>query len=150
MDKEGMTQAAAEKIVQKKDHQQNGFFRFAFQKDLNDPSLYDLVINTEKISLDTSVKLIREVALDPEVQSCSLSALEAMERLAQERQVHALLLKNDVDVTSLHIEIRELGEVSLRGMLGTQDEKKRILEVVKNAPGIQKVHSEISVTPAGY
>ncbi len=150
MDKEGLSNEAAEKVIQKRDNQQNGFFRFAFQKDLNNPSLYDLIINTEKISLETSVSLISDVAVDPEIQSCSLHALESMGKLAQERQVRALLLKNDVDVTSIHIEVPEIGEIYLRGLIGTQDEKNKILKLVKQASGIKDIRSEISVIPTGY
>src|SRR6056297_15214 len=150
MDKEGLSSESAEKIIQKRDSQQNGFFRFAFQKDLNNPSLYDLIINTEKISFETSVSLINDVANDPEIQSCSLHALESMEKMAQERQVRAFLLKNDIDITSIYIETPEIGEIYLRGLIGTQDEKNRIMKLVKQASGIKDVRSEISVIPAGY
>jgi hypothetical protein len=44
-----------------------------FHRDVNDPLLYDLVINTGVLSLDLAVELIR-VALEDKAQTLSLPA----------------------------------------------------------------------------
>ena len=40
--------------------------------DWNDPSLYDLVINTEQLGLDLAAKLIMESARSDQIKACSL------------------------------------------------------------------------------
>ena len=61
MNQRGMSEEAARKLIEKSDHEQEGFFRFAFHMDWTDPSLYDLVINTEQIGIDTAAKLLADM-----------------------------------------------------------------------------------------
>ena len=105
MKQKGMSEEASRKLIEKSDHEQEGFFRFAFHKDWTDPSLYDLVINTEQIGLDLAAKIIMEVAGSDQMKACSLTALEAMEKLSLKKRIHAALLENDMNLSLLHVEI---------------------------------------------
>jgi cytidylate kinase len=40
----GLSRKAAEKLIHERDHEQKRFFEYAFHKDRNDPSLYDLIM----------------------------------------------------------------------------------------------------------
>ncbi|RJQ53447.1 MAG: cytidylate kinase-like family protein [Desulfobacteraceae bacterium] len=82
METKGISQEAAEKLIAKKDHEQIGFFRYAFHMDWNDPSHYDLIINTEKLGIGAAAKMIVDTAGSDTLQECSLTAVEAMERLS--------------------------------------------------------------------
>ena len=61
--REGYVYEDARKIVLKRDHAHIDFVRRYFNADLADPSLYDLVINTEKFTTTQAVELIAR-ALD--------------------------------------------------------------------------------------
>ena len=59
---QGLSREAALKLIRKRDQAQSGFFNFAFHLDMNDPSLYDLIIHTEKLDVETASGLIIQAA----------------------------------------------------------------------------------------
>jgi cytidylate kinase len=63
MERYHLTNKAAEKMIRKSDNEKKGFLRFAFQMDWENPSLYDLVINTEKLGIEGAAKLVMESLL---------------------------------------------------------------------------------------
>ena len=136
-------------MIQKNDHQQSGFFRFAFQMDWNDPSLYDLIVNTEKLGIDSTVKLIVDTAESDQIQTCSLTAVEAMERLSQKKRIEAAVLENDINPFLLNIEVPEKGVVHLSGATYSQDEKDSLIDIIKGVSGVSEVHNEVGVMPPG-
>jgi hypothetical protein len=147
MNQQGLSRYAAAKLIHKSDSKQAGFFRFAFHMDWNDPSLYDLIINTEKLSIDSAAKFIMEVARSPEMKACSMTALGTMERLSQMKRVEAALLENNFAPYTLHVEVPEKGLAHIRGWLHAEETKERALEVVKGVPGIEEVRLEVAVLP---
>jgi cytidylate kinase len=87
-----ISQEAAKKLIHRSDHEQGGFFRFAFHMDWNNPSLYDLIINTGQIGLDLTAEIIMHAARSDRMKTCSLAAVGAMERLRLKKRAHAALL----------------------------------------------------------
>jgi len=149
MEKNGVSRDAAQKLIQKSDHQQRGFFRFAFQMDWNSPSLYDLIINTEKLGIDAAVKLIVDTAGSDLIQECSLTAVEAMERLSQKKRVEAAVMEQNINPLLLNIDVPDIGVVYISGTTYSPEEKERIVGIIKGVPGITEVRGDISVMPAG-
>lgn len=141
----GLSPEGAQKIIRRSDSERKGFFKFAFNLNWDDPSLYDLIINTGKLGNDAAVNLITETARLDEIKACSLTALETMENLSQERAVRAILLKHNVNLSLLHLEIPRKGTVALRGFAYSEEDKERILGLAESVPGISAVDSEISV-----
>ena len=149
METKGLNREGAKQLIQKSDHQQSGFFRFAFQMNWNDPSLYDLIVNTEKLGIDSAVKLIVDTAESDQIQTCSLTAVEAMERLSQKKRVEAAVLENDINPFLLNIEVPEKGVVHLSGATHSQDEKDSLIDIIKGVSGVSEVHNEVGVMPSG-
>jgi len=148
MNERGLSRGAAEKLIHKTDNERRGFLQFAFHMDWNDPSLYDLVINCDKLSANLGGKLIIEAARSQEIEECSRTALDAMERLSLARRVEAAVLENKFsrDIFHpdiLHIEVPEKGVVHLIGV--AQDEEKRLVKVVKGIPGVTELRSEVVI-----
>ena len=150
MARQGLSREAAEKLVRKSDHEQKAFFRFAFHMDREDETLYDIVVNTEKLSAESATKLVIEAAKLQEINTCSLTALDAMERLSQLKKVEAELLKNNINLATLHLEVPEKGVVEINGLAYTLSDRNRIIEIVKGIPGISEVKPEIVVKAAAY
>jgi cytidylate kinase len=147
---QGVSSETAEKLIRKSDHERSGFFKFNFHMDLNDSSLYDLIINTDKIGENTAVRFIVDLAASEEIKACSLTALETMERLALGKKVHAELLKSDIDLKFLHIDIPEPGIAKISGMVLTTDDQARIKEIVESVAGVSSVQSNVVLMPTGY
>lgn len=141
----GMNLDAAENLVEKSDKSQKGFFRYAFQIDLDTPSLYDLVINLGKMQTRTIADLILVAVQSEDIQTCDLDALSSMKRLSLERKIHAHLLESNIDISTLNIAVPEIGSANITGVAVSQEEKNRIPAIVKNVDGISQVEADLSV-----
>jgi len=75
---------AARKVIRQSDHRKKGFFRYAFHKNWDDPSLYDLCINPDKLGAERAAHLIMDLARSPELKTCSSYALEALASVANQ------------------------------------------------------------------
>ena len=150
MQEQNLNKRNAEKLIRKSDSECNGFFKFAFQKDLKDPSLYDLIINTEKIGTSAATKLITDLARTETISACSLTAIAAMQRLAQTKRVEAELWKNDINPSKMHIELPEEGKLYITGLSTSNAEKDLIMEVVRNIPEIHDIQAEIAVATYAF
>jgi CMP/dCMP kinase len=141
----GLSRDGALKLVRRRDKEQMGFFNFAFHLEMNEPSLYDLIIHTEKLDIDTASSLIVQAARSERIRTCSLHALEAMDQLALERKVHAALLKIGVNMSSIVVEVPAKGTAHLYGASVSNQEKQNIETAVKGVPGVSKVVSGLAV-----
>ncbi len=142
---QGISREAALKLIRQRDKDQAGFFKFAFQLDMDDPGLYDLIINTHKLDTETAASLIAGAVRSENIRACGMNALETMERLALEKKVRAALLENRIDDRNIVIEVGEDGVASVAGVSSTPEEKKRIETVVCRVPGVSKVVSGMEV-----
>jgi cytidylate kinase len=149
MDQQKLSSKAAEKMIRKSDHERRGFLRFSFHMEWNDPSLYDLVINTEKFGAEGAGNLILDALKSQRIQECSLNALESMERMSLMKRVEAALLKEQFSFTQFHVEAPEKGTVQVYGYTSTADNKKRMLETVRKVPGVSRIVDEVGVLPPG-
>jgi cytidylate kinase len=150
MHQQGLSSEAAEKMINKSDHERKGFMKFAFHKDWDDLSLYDLIINRDKVSTESASSLIIEMAQSQEIKECSLTALEAMERRSLEKKIEVAFIKNDINANELTIEVLKKGVASITGWTHTQEERDRVFHVVQGVPGVQEVKSEVRVIPMTY
>lgn len=149
METKGMSRNAAEKLITQTDQRQRGFFRYAFRKDWDDPSLYDLIINTEKLGIENAVKLIVDTAGSDTLQECSLGAVEAMEALSLKKRVDAAILETDINPYLLHIEVQDKNVVYLSGTTHSQEEKNHLVGVVRKVSGVSDVKADVGIMPTG-
>jgi cytidylate kinase len=150
----GLSREATEKLIHKTDNEHRGFLQFAFHMNWNDPSLYDLVINRDKLSTGLAAKFIIEAARSQEIKECSMTALESMERLSLSRRVDAAVLGSNLSPEAFrrdmfHIEVPEKGVVHITGVTHVEGADERLLTVVKGVPGVTDVRSNVVVVPPG-
>ena len=145
MDQQGISRDAAEKIIYKSDSERKGFLQFAFHMDWNDPSLYDLIINQDKMGADSAAKLITDLAQSQQIKTCSITALYTMERLSLLKKVEAAILKNKISSQGFHIDVPERGIVHITGSLNPLESESGLLEVVKAVPGVLEVKLDVVV-----
>jgi len=149
MTNHGLSEKAAEKMISKSDSERRGFMRFAFKMDLDDMSLYDLVINPEKLGIEGAGELILEALEVQAVKECSLTALETMERMALLKKVQAALLKEHFGSAQFNVDVPEKGVVHLFGFAVNEEKKKQMIAAVKKIAGVSKVKDEIGILPPG-
>lgn len=140
---------SAQKLIHKGDRDKMGYFRFTYNLNWDDPSIYDLAVNPEKMGMDVAVKIITAVAQSNEINSCSLTVLETVEKLSQQRLALASLAKHNMNLIQLTVEIPEKGVALLRGFTYSEEDKQLAIKLVKAVPGISDVRATISVIQAG-
>lgn len=145
-------QEGARKLISRKDSEKRGFLRFAYHMDWDDPTLYDLVINTAKLGVEGSAEVILHSLGLEAINECSLQALDAIERRTLQKSVEAAMTKAGLQLYNFsHVDVPERGRVVVSGLAMTEEEKSKILQTVKGAPGVANVTDEISVHPVpGY
>jgi cytidylate kinase len=146
----GLSREAAGKLIDKSDHEREGFFQFAFQKRWNDPALYDLCINPQKLGVEQAGKIIVETARAPVLQSCSLNALDTMERLSQVKRVEAALCARDIPMALLRVEVPQKGVATVMGLVFSPDDQAAIAEALKGIDGLEEARIDVSVMRGGY
>ena len=143
--RQGMKKEAAERLIRKMDDRQQGYFRYAYQLDMESADLYDLVINTQKMRPDTAAEVIEQAARSEDVSACSIHALDTMQRFSLQRQVHASLLESAVDVSTLNVEVPATGAVVVSGMTASQEDADRLPDIVRSVTGVSELVCDLSV-----
>jgi len=141
----GVTYEVAEKMLRKNDSERNGFMQFAYHMDWNDPSLYDLIINQDKLGKNWAARLVIDAAQSQEIAVCSLTAMDAMERLSLSKRVEAALIKNRISTLELNIDVPEKGVVYITGSINPLESESHVLEIIRGVAGVSEVKSEITV-----
>jgi cytidylate kinase len=147
---EGVSREVAVRLTRKSDDNQSGFFQFAFHREWNDLSLFDLVISTEKMTPPSAAEIIVGAAQNQEMKTCSLTALDAMDRLSLEKKIEAALLKNSFNPVYIHVTMPEKGIALVRGLTESDDDLNRLQKIVEAVEDVQEVRSEASVRPAAF
>ena len=145
----GLSRDAAVRLVRAQDREQANFFKFAFQMELDDPALYDLVVNTHKLAPATAARIVVDAARSEDLRACSLNALETMDRLALEKQVRAALMEARIDPSLVLIEARADGVVHVGGVSANDEDRQRVAAIVRAVAGVRKVVSEMEVVRGG-
>jgi len=145
----GLSRDAAVRLVRAQDREQANFFKFAFQMELDDPALYDLVVNTHKLAPATAARIVVDAARSEDLRACSLTALETMDRLALEKQVRAALMEARVDPSLVLVEARADGVVHVGGVSANDEDRQRVAAIVRAVSGVRKVVSEMEVVRGG-
>ena len=78
----------AEKIIERSDHDKKNFLRFAFDEDWLNPHLYDIVLNTDKLSLDAAVRMIIDAARSEGIKACGIDSVKLLAQLAVQRRLN--------------------------------------------------------------
>ncbi len=149
--KQGLSDEEAAKHIEQVDKSRSQWTKFLYNVDWLDPSLYDVVINLEFLSLDTACSMIEKGVQQPGFQDtperkkiideCAL-ACQIQLKLAQEDRTKGMHL--DVQV-SRHV-ARINGKFLSAGPLtrGLQRSEEDIMEVVRSFKEIKKVEFDIA------
>jgi len=140
----GISPKGASKLIRQRDQAYQGFTKFAYHMDWDDPSQFDLVINTEKLGPEGAANLIVETAGSDALAACDLGALQAMERRSLIKRIQAALRMNGFNLTSLTIDADHDGNAYVSGLMEAKRLQRRLIDVVKGVPGVRDVRPDLS------
>jgi len=147
MQEKRLGRKTAEKVLRKHAEEIGGYLKYAFKLDRGSPYNFDLVINTDKMSVELGVELVVAAAQAEMYRMCSESAMTTMAQLSLSKKIQAELLRHNINRNFLHIEVFDPGIVSVRGFPKDEAEQARIIEVIQAEPGVTEVRSEFGNAP---
>lgn len=140
----GIGERKAAEIIRKADREREDFLRTAYRLDWKDPTLYDLVVNTDKLGADYAASLIVTMVRD-RITDCGLDSLDAMARLSLRKKSKAALIEAGYNLNLVFLEVPETGKVCVSGLASTLEEAEAIRATLEQLNGVREVISELAV-----
>jgi cytidylate kinase len=146
MDHDGYDEKNGEKVLRQRDRDSSGYIRSFFSEDWNDPDYYDLVINTNTLSIDTATGMILSAIQSAEFQG---DVSERTDRLA------ALCLKYKAEAVMMELQRGsniyaavtnvDKGIITLRGTASSAMIKEDCGLAISKIEGVKEIKNEIVV-----
>ncbi|MFC1929304.1 cytidylate kinase family protein [Chloroflexota bacterium] len=146
MERTGLERKEAIEYIKKADEKRVRWARFLYQADWYDPSLYDLVINLDHISLDSACEIVCHcVSLDEFARAPEWQKI--MDDLVLSTEVRAIVAANKgIADSGLEVEA-DGGVITLGGTVGSLQDEDKIREIAAAAPGVKDINSKMQVKP---
>jgi len=133
---------AAEAEVRRSDQAHAARMNAQFGVTWGDPLLYDMVLNTDRVSVDGCTALILQLAQQAEFRETEASRA-VLEGLALSARVRAALKAND-STSNVDVQIESrAGRVALSGIVVNEHEKDEAQRVASAVAGVGKVDNDL-------
>jgi len=140
-----MSKEVAEKIIERSDQDKGGFIRFAYDQDWLNAKLYDLVLNTDKLSVESAVQVVADSARSEEIKACGIDSVKELGKLSLHRKVESALLEAGALSAGLFVMVEDSDLVRLYGAANSWEEKGEAERIVKNVSGVNRVLNDVKV-----
>ena len=136
--------SVAEAEIQRSDQANASRMHEQFGVEWNQPVLFDMVLNTDRLSVDTCVQMIKTLLARPEfAETAGSRAL--LQGLALSARVRAALRADEhTDGVDITIDSTD-GRVTLRGIVADEAEKAAAVRVAAAVAGVQSVDNQLRV-----
>jgi len=132
----------AVEFIKNIDKKRDKWVRYLYDVDRNDPLLYDLVVNLDRIDIVSACEIVCATASQEEFQTTPESQ-KRLKDLVLSSEVRARIA-SDGSVHDDHVEIdADDGVVTIRGTAHSMADADKIRDLVRQAPGVKDVKSEI-------
>lgn len=134
----------AEAEIRRSDHANATRMHDQFGVDWGDPVLFDLVLNTDRLSVDTCVQQIKSLLMRPEFAETEASRT-LLQGMALSAHVRAALREHQ-ETHGVNITIESAaGQVTLRGIVLNEKEKAAAGQVTASVTGVKGVDNQLRV-----
>jgi cytidylate kinase len=134
----------AEAEIRRSDNAHAARIHAQFGVTWGDPLLYDVVLNTDRMSVESAAAQILQLAQRPEYQETEASRA-MLGDLALAAAVRAAL-KDNLPTREVNIDIEPTGNaVVLRGIVIDEQERQETARVAAGVPGVAKVDNQLQV-----
>jgi len=138
------------RILGRSDRDSAGFLRSFFEVDWEDQTLYDLMINTEKLSAETAVKMIVEAISSPEIQEGGKTSEAKLADLALTQKVEVVLMRIlGIGFGNVTVVVKG-GIVTLSGQVASEKLREDVLRAIKSIEGVRDVKCQFYIYAQYY
>jgi cytidylate kinase len=146
MNEQGINEKQAFRLLRHSDEDSAGFIQTFFKVDWKDPRLYDLVINTQKLSVDSAVMMILDAVQSPAIKESEKIMEVRLADLILYQIVESVLMGLlGLGYKYISIFVSE-GTVTLDGMVTAGTDLTNCERAVAGIEGVQRVNNRLSVT----
>jgi cytidylate kinase len=124
-------------MVRRDDMEKIGRMRYLYEVDIRDPALYDVVINTEKVSVDAAVEVIAVLVRRPEMATSDVGTRLVADRALASRVQVALATHPETRKYRTTVEAKD-GVVTLEGTAALEE----AVEVARSVSGVREVRTQ--------
>jgi Cytidylate kinase-like family/BON domain len=136
-------QRAAADLVRRDDVEKSGRMRYLYEVDIADPTLYELVVNTEKLKYEAVVAVIEGFVRRPDMATTDAGRQMVVSRALASRVQVALATHPETRRYRISVEA-QAGVVTLEGTAALE----RAVEVARTVPGVREVKTlQIEIPP---
>jgi cytidylate kinase len=146
MERGARDQKEAAEVLRRSDRDSAGFIRAYFDVDWDNQDLYDLVINTRKLSVEVGARIILESVPALEIKAGEKRAEEKLADLALIQKVEASLLGIlGTNLRDIHIKA-ERGVITLEGSVASDAIGENCQIAATRIEGVNRVDNQLAVT----
>ena len=149
MDADNLSEAEAVAYIQRVDKERDRWARLIYGVEWEDPSLYDLILNVGRSSVESASATIARMAEQKEFATTEES-LKELEDFELSCRVWATLARNPATRSSgIQVDATD-GEVVIGGTVSSVKTKELIPEIVGNVEGVKNLRYEVGVGTDWY
>jgi len=149
MESLSINREAAAIYIEKMDNERRKWSRFLYGIDWEDPNLYDVVLNLEKLSMDGACDIIARMSELPEFKMTA-QWMRSLDDIVLSGQVWAALAKNE-STRSAAIRVScEDGVVTVEGSVGSKKTVEAISRVAGLVEGAKEIRNEVGIGTDWY
>ncbi|MGA2874356.1 MAG: cytidylate kinase-like family protein [Nitrososphaerales archaeon] len=128
------------RYIEKKDEERASWTRFLYHVDWRNPDLYDMIINLDRMSLESACKLVCDAASLDEFKAPT-DWEEVLANLIQGSQVRAAIAMNkETGKSDRAVEIEaNSGVITIKGVIDSWKDAEKIEQMIQKMPGVNDV-----------
>jgi cytidylate kinase len=149
MEEKKVDREIAEKMIHRSDQDKRGFLRFAFEEDWLNLNLYDLVLNTDKLTIDLAAKMVIEAAKSDGIKACGIDSMKLLGKLSLQRKVEAASLEAGMESQHTFYNVEDGETVRIYGIVYSLNEKEALEKMMKGIKGVKKVINNLTLFQGG-
>lgn len=140
----GLSGEEAQRHIVELDEKRRRWARRMYDVDVTDPSLYDLVINLEHMSIETATDVVAAMAEKSEYSHTPESDQQVRDFALKSRIVAELVLRSPFPPDIVEVDVRS-GVVDLKGGGLFDAKKEEVVQFVRNIRGVKELTPDVGV-----
>lgn len=146
---QGLTREAALDYVRHTDHERDARVKFLYQVNVDEPLLYDVVVNTERLTAEDGAHLLQGALQPSRLQTSADSQGHLVDLGIVAAAKAAFRASSMIDPSRVFVSATG-GYVSLSGAVDGEAGRQLAVEMVERIPGVTGIHNEIVSLKAGW
>lgn len=143
--RESCTWDQADKIIDTSDRNKSGFCRFHYDCDWKDDHIYDMVLNTDFLSIETLGSVINAALHQCELPDNEKKGIQYLQNQALNSLIrYKIVLCNRLEIRFFEVE-SDQGHVTLNGLAVSSGIVTRALAEVRSVPGVLDINNQLQV-----